>query len=110
MTKNHTLARAILDSGWITFGQMLKYKTKIIDVHAANTSVQCSRCGTNVPKSLAVRIHRCSNCKMVLDRDYNAAKNILQRGLKGLLAECEEVKPVESESSLNQEAYGLIQR
>ena len=85
MTKNHLLARAILDSGWITFGQMLNYKSKkVISVSAINTSIECSKCGEKVPKSLAVRTHRCPKCKIVLDRDYNASLNILQRGLKPL--------------------------
>jgi putative transposase len=113
MTKNHSLARAILDSGWSTFGQMLEYKAKkVVRVLAANTSIDCSRCGSKVPKSLAVRIHRCDKCGIVLDRDYNAAINILQRGLESLLPmECREVTPVETERSLKQEseATGFVQ-
>lgn len=112
MTKNHSLARAILDSGWITFGSMLRYKaTQVIEILATNTSIDCSKCGNKVPKSLAVRIHRCNKCQLVLDRDYNAALNILQRGLKSLLLmEREEVTPVETERSLKQEseATGIV--
>jgi len=40
-----------------------------------------SRC-VKVPKSLAMRIHRCDKCNLVMDRDYNASINILQKGLK----------------------------
>src|SRR5579875_1271180 len=112
MTKNHRLARAILDSGWVTFGSMLKYKAKhLVEVYSPNTSVDCSHCGNKVPKSLAVRIHRCDKCSIVLDRDYNAALNILQRGLKSLAAtksslpmERREVTPVETEKSVKQES------
>lgn len=106
MTKNHRLARAILDSGWSTFGQMLGYKAKkFVGVLAANTTVDCSNCGHEVPKSLAVRIHRCDKCGIVLDRDYNASLNILQRGLESLLpVERREVTPVEIERSLKQES------
>ena len=34
-----------------------------------------------MPKNLAVRIHRCNKCNLVIDRDYNASINILQKGL-----------------------------
>jgi putative transposase len=102
MTKNHKMARAILDSGWSMFGSMLKYKAKqVVEVYSPNTSVDCSYCGNKVPKSLAVRIHRCDKCSIVLDRDYNAALNILQRGLKSLAVgdslpmERREVTPVD---------------
>ncbi len=112
MTKNHRLARAILDSGWVTFGSMLKYKAKhLVEVYSPNTSVDCSHCGNKVQKSLAVRIHRCDKCFLVLDRDHNAALNILQRGLKSLAAtksslpmERREVTPVETEKSVKQES------
>ena len=109
MTKNHVLARAILDSGWSTFGQMLEYKAKrVVGVLAANTTVKCSKCGHPVPKSLAIRIHRCDICGVVLDRDYNAALNIFQRGLKSLLPmERREVTPVESERTKKQESMRL---
>ncbi len=81
MVKNHHLARHILDSGWGYFKNMLEYKAKIkIEVNAAYTSVDCSRCGHKIPKTLAVRTHRCDRCGVVLDRDHNAALNILQRG------------------------------
>ena len=82
MVKNHLLARHILDSGWGTFLNMLDYKTMMIEVSARNTTVDCSRCGNAVPKSLAVRIHRCNKCDLVLDRDHNAAMNILKKGME----------------------------
>src|SRR5579885_1172148 len=112
MTKNHRLARAILDSGWVTFGSMLKYKAKhLVEVYSPNTSVDCSHCGNKVQKSLAVRIHRCDKCFLVLDRDHNAALNILQRGLNSFLLELKhlpmerrEVTPVEFERSKKQES------
>ena len=112
MTKNHRLARAILDSGWSTFSSMLKYKAKqIVEVYSPNASVDCSHCGHKVQKSLAVRIHRCDKCFLVLDRDHNAALNILQRGLNSFLLELKhlpmerrEVTPVEFERSKKQES------
>jgi len=82
MVKNHRLARGILDAGWGTFLNMLDYKCKmLVEVPAKNTTVDCSRCGNAVPKSLAIRIHRCNVCNLVLDRDHNASINILNKGL-----------------------------
>lgn len=110
MVKNHKLARSIMDSSWGTFLQKLEYKCKLlVEVSAKNTTIDCSRCGSKVPKSLAVRIHRCNKCNLVIDRDYNASINILQKGLKifnqnKLPQELREVTPVEiSMRSVKQE-------
>ena len=82
MVKNHHFARAILDSSWGTFAHMIDYKTMLIEVPAKNTTIDCSRCGNAVPKSLAVRTHRCNICGLVIDRDHNASINILKKGLE----------------------------
>lgn len=84
MVKNHRLARSILDSGWSIFTGMLNYKTVLIEVPAKNTTIQCSKCNNAVPKSLAIRTHSCDVCGLTLDRDHNAAINILKKGLKVL--------------------------
>ena len=115
MVKNHKLAQKILDSGWGTFGMMLDYKTMSVEVPARNTSINCSRCSNVVPKTLAVRTHRCNVCGLVLDRDHNASINILKKGLgifnlspqatMPLPQELREVTPVEiSKRSRKQEA------
>jgi putative transposase len=96
MVKNHKLARHILDSGWRTFKQMLEYKAKfVVEVEPRNTSVNCSRCGNQIVKSLAIRTYRCDKCDLVIDRDYNASLNIKRRGLLLLPQELREVTPVE---------------
>ena len=83
MIKNHKLSRSIMDSSWATFLQKLDYKCKLmVEVSPRNTTIDCSRCGNKVRKSLAVRIHRCNTCNLVIDRDYNASINILQKGLE----------------------------
>ena len=51
-------------------------------VNPAYTSQMCSGCGTIVPKDLSERIHNCPKCGLVMDRDLNAAKNILRLGLQ----------------------------
>lgn len=96
MVKNHRLSRSIMDASWGTFLQKLEYKCKmVIEVPARNTTIDCSRCGNKVPKSLAVRIHRCNFCNLVIDRDYNASINILNKGLNKLPQELREVTLVE---------------
>lgn len=100
MVKNHKLARNIMDSGWGAFCNMLDYKCKmLVEVSARNTTIDCSRCSNTVAKSLAVRIHSCNKCGLVLDRDHNASLNILQKGLRifgiSLPQELREVTPVE---------------
>jgi putative transposase len=98
MTKNHRLARKILDSSWSTFKAMCQYKAnRVVEVEPAYSSVGCSRCGHKMPKSLAVRTHACTKCHAVLDRDYNSALNHLQKGLQilQLPVACRESAPVE---------------
>jgi putative transposase len=46
-------------------------------VNPSNTSQACSGCGRMVPKGLSVRVHQCPDCGLILDRDVNAARNIL---------------------------------
>jgi putative transposase len=85
MVRNHCLAKSINDASWYQFRMWLEYFGKVfkkitIAVPAAGTSQDCSQCGTVVKKSLSTRTHTC-RCGCVLDRDHNAARNILSRGL-----------------------------
>ena len=64
---------------------MLSYKAEeagrvLVKVDPQGTSQRCSGCGELVPKKLSERIHRCSHCGLVLDRDENAARNIKALG------------------------------
>lgn len=105
MVKNHKLAQSIMDASWGTFLQKLEYKCKmLVKVPARNTTIDCSRCGNAVPKSLAIRIHKCDNCGLVLNRDHNASINILKKGLNKLPKELGKVTLVEmSKTSMKQE-------
>jgi len=85
MTRNHCLAKSINDASWYQFRVWLEYFGKVfgkitIAVTASGTSQECSRCGIVVKKTLSTRTHACQ-CGCVLDRDHNAARNILSRGL-----------------------------
>src|SRR6266566_3674645 len=87
MVRNHCLAFSIADASWGMFRQLLENKAEsagrqVIAVAPHYTSQKCSQCGEYVPKSLSVRTHVCPFCGYMADRDENAARNILQRGLQ----------------------------
>lgn len=87
----------ILDASWDLFAKQLFYKAveagrTIIAINPKNTSKMCSQCGTLVEKKLSTRIHKCPNCSLVLDRDINAARNILQLGMTSLIGTY--IKPI----------------
>ena len=84
MVKNRHLAKSITDASWGMFLLILKSKAENAGreyqaVNPHGTSQKCSSCGSVVKKSLAVRVHKCPSCGLKLDRDINAAKNILAR-------------------------------
>jgi putative transposase len=86
MVKNHKLAKSISDAAWSQFAQWLQYLGKVygktvVVVAPQYTSQDCSTCGNTVKKALSVRTHACS-CGAVLDRDHNAALNILAKALR----------------------------
>ncbi len=85
MVKNHNLAKSITDAGWYQFRVWLEYFGykfgKItVAVPPQYTSVNCCSCGRKVTKTLSTRTHKCK-CGCILDRDENAARNILSIGL-----------------------------
>jgi putative transposase len=106
MIKNHRLTQKILDVAWGSFKNMIDYKCMVVDVKPNNTTIDCYRCGHKVPKTLAIRIHQCNQCGLLIDCDYNASLNIFKRGLAlwNLPMEHREVTPVEiSQKSWKQE-------
>ncbi len=89
MVRNHHLAKSIHDAGWGTFLRWVRHygllhDIPVIAVPPQFTSQKCSACGAMVKKSLSVRTHICLGCGVVLDRDHNAAKNILQEALSSI--------------------------
>lgn len=82
----HGLNKSIGDVAWGQLVTLTAYKAEeagrtFLTVDPKNTSQMCSGCGQLVPKDLSVRVHSCPYCGLVLDRDLNAARNILARGL-----------------------------
>ena len=85
------LNKSIVDAGWGMFQQFCVYKAAnagraVLFVNPRYTSQICSGCGTIVKKELSERWHSCE-CGCSLDRDHNAAINILRlgRSLQGTL-------------------------
>lgn len=103
MVKNHKLAKSISDASWSMFRDWVEYFGKVfgkvtVAVPPQYTSQNCSACGTTVKKSLSERTHQCSHCGAVLDRDHNAALNILAIGLNRV-GHTQISTPVESSTS-----------
>jgi putative transposase len=87
MVKNKKLSKSISDAAWLTFRDWIEYFGKVFGVCTVAvaphyTSQNCSSCGCVVKKSLSQRTHICLHCGLVLDRDWNAAINILELGLR----------------------------
>jgi putative transposase len=91
------MAKSVLDAGWAMLKTQLDYKSKgmrvvFVEVNEAYSTQTCSSCGCigdNSPKGLASlnkRSWECSHCGALLDRDINAALNILAAGHRRLAA------------------------
>ena len=83
--KTRKLRFAQSEASWRKLTDMVDYKaagmgTEVIYVDPRNTSQLCSECGRMVKKDLCTRIHHCPHCGLEIDRDINAAINILKRG------------------------------
>jgi putative transposase len=89
---NKLINRNIGDVAWAKFVQHTTYKAEsagraVVRVDPRGTTQECSDCGKIVPKDLSVRVHDCPHCGLKLDRDLNAARNILRRGMASVGSE-----------------------
>ncbi|MGF1524858.1 MAG: RNA-guided endonuclease InsQ/TnpB family protein [Leptolyngbyaceae cyanobacterium] len=87
------LAKSILDAAWGEFLSILqavavKRGKHSVEVAAKRTSIECSECGAEVRRSLSDRVHHCPSCRLIIDRDWNAARNILCRAPGYQLSGC----------------------
>ncbi len=85
--------RGIADVAWGQFVQFTVYKAAnagrgVALVNPSGTTQMCSGCHAIVPKGIEVRVHDCPHCGLKLNRDHNAALNILARGLASINAGC----------------------
>ena len=128
MQRNHHLAQAVVDASFGMFLTMLEYKCRWYGVNLikidrfAPSSKTCGKCG-HIYKGLKLseRSWTCPECGTHHDRDFNAACNIKDFGLKALPTERGKVKPVDcplvddrprvlkSNGRMKQEKRGLLQ-
>ena len=95
MIKNHKISKSLSDVTLSIIIRQLQYKSKwqnkkMYQVDAFFPSSQiCTRCGYKNPitKNLNIRKYTCPNCGITLDRDYNAAENIMFEGLNMYMQE-----------------------
>ncbi len=86
MVRNRHLSKSIHEAAWTQFRSWVEYFGKVfgvvtVAVPPQYTSQNCSNCGEVVKKSLSVRTHICNHCGYTQDRDWNAARNILEKAL-----------------------------
>jgi putative transposase len=98
MVRNEHLAKSILDAGW---GQIIRftaykaeYAGKTIELVDPHYTSQICLCGHKVPKKLSVRVHKCPQCGLILNRDHVSAILIERKGT--VPTDCGEFTPVES--------------
>lgn len=105
MVKNKRLSRSIMEQQWWTFVNMLDYKAlsaggQVIKVSPKNTTQECSVCGAMPQEKITLkdRVYNCGSCGQSMDRDLNAARNILFKAkevfdlggnIPGMKEECE---------------------
>jgi len=85
MLEEKKYSKSIADASWGQLLERLSCKAEeagktVVAVNPRGTSQMCSRCGQTVHKDLSVRVHDCPNCGLHIDRDLNAALNILRLG------------------------------
>ena len=117
MQKNHHLAQSIADASWGTFLAFLIYKAEMNDKQIVKigryypSSKTCHHCGC-VKEDLTLKDREwiCPQCGGVIDRDLNAAKNILTEGLRNISAGTVDytggvdVRPIQWQSAMKLEA------
>lgn len=118
MLKNHCLAQSINDSGWGIFETLLKYKCEwrgkqLVQIGTFEPSSKtCSNCGSmNNELTLADREWACPSCGKLLDRDINAAINILSFGIRDSGMERtykEDVEPPAMVGTMKRQKFNIL--
>jgi len=104
--KSNGLGKYIREQAWNRFAEFVSYKASqagnhVLQVDPSYTSQDCSNpdCDNREKKSLSQREHDCSECGLELDRDVNAAWNVLFKGLDKLGLGWSELTPAETETT-----------
>jgi putative transposase len=110
MIKNSKLAKSICDAAWgqlvrLTECKALRAGSTVVRVPAVYSTQECSYCRMLNKVNLDIRTFECLGCQRLLDRDTNAARVILKRGLAIVSMACArvgrgmpELRPVETRS------------
>ena len=109
MQSNHKLAKSIADASLATVANQFEYKARVGRIDRwYPSSKTCSNCGCVQDMPLSKRTYECPDCGAVIDRDVNAAINILNVGMANYpeLMPVEGVEAVEVERSAKQESNG----
>jgi hypothetical protein len=98
---NDALAKSIHDAGWSQLVRFAEYKgskagKQVVRVPAAYSTQECFFCGALNKVPLSVRQSECASCGRTLDRDVNAARIVLKRGLAQVGQGMPELKPAET--------------
>jgi len=94
MSQCLNFGKSVTDNSWGSFVEMLRYKLESQGKHLIKidkwfpSSKMCSRCGATKEMPLGEQIYTCDACGLVIDRDHNAAKNILKEGLRTFFENC----------------------
>jgi len=106
--------KQINDASWGELTNMLRYKAEsagceVLFVNPEDTTRMCCQCGSKKDMPLTVRTYDCLICGNHMDRDLNAAHNILKRATEGHSGskDCEDVC---METSMKQEAHAIYMR
>lgn len=108
LLENAGNARNTHEVGWRDFITILKHHGRkrgchVVEVDPADTTKECSQCGVKTEKPLWVREHSCPSCGYTVDRDYNAALNVWERGLSKLgVGHSEATTPAETATAVEQ--------
>jgi putative transposase len=112
LVRNRHLARTIADQGWAEFQRQLEYKCQwygsrlLVAPRFFPSSRTCSRCGlVKATLPLQVRVFCCDGCGLIIDRDWNAARNLAQLVDNGLVA----ASSAETQNACGEGSAGLAE-
>ena len=113
MLESNRNSRNTAEVGWRDFITILKHHGRkrgchVVEVDPTDTTKECSRCGVTTDKPLWVREHCCPSCGYTADRDYNAAMNVWERGLRKLGVVHSEATPVETGTAVETEESASV--
>jgi putative transposase len=105
--------RNTAEVGWRDFITILKHHGNkrgchIVEVDPEDTTKECNQCGVKTEKPPWVREHSCPSCGFTIDRDYNAALNVWERGVQKLGVVHSEDTPVETGTAVETEEPAAV--